>query len=137
MNVMHGNIGGMFKMLPGVEQGVAQPGIEEAGPVMRGGNFGKQFFEPRENALAAGAGSIHRPGSACRKILRVRVGGNPPDRRGLKTPIHISKSRVCSIRTCSCAGKEPEQVAAADLVFAVGQQIEAGARVTRLNSSSA
>ena len=113
-------------MLPRGEQGVAQSGVEEAGPFTRGGDFGEQFVEPRERRW--GRRRQYSPaGFACRKTCAFASVAIRRTASGLKTPIHISKSGVCSIEDVFLGREEPEQVAAANLVFAIGQQIETGA----------
>ena len=126
VNIMHRHVGGAFKIMPRGEQRVTQSGIEETRMVARGGDFGEQGFEPCKHRLrqtaAVFAGWI-RPLQNC----RVRVGGDPAD--GLRpgdTDPHFEVGRLFD-EDVFLRGKQPEQIATADLVFAVGEQVEAAA----------
>ena len=126
MNVMHWNIGGMFEILPRAKQGVAQPGIEETGTIVRGGDFGKQSVESREVALGQPP-AVLTGGIGLTQNFCVRVGGNSPDGFGFEDADPHFEIGCLLDEYVFLRRKKSEQIATVNLVFAVGQQVETGA----------
>lgn len=126
MNVAHGDIGGVFEILPGIEQRVAQAGIEVAGTFARGGDFGEQVFESREVALWQSP-TVFTGGICLTQNFCVRVGGNSPHGLGFEDADPHFEIGCLFNEDVFLRRKKPEQIATANLVFAIGQQVEARA----------
>ena len=93
---------------------------------MRPGDFSEQSFESGERALwqapAVFPGRVGLPQNP-----GVRVGRNPPDGFGLEdADPHFEVGGLLD-QDMFLGRKEPEQVAAVNPIFAIGQQIETGA----------
>ena len=94
--------------------------------ITRGGDFREQGFQPSQCRLRQPA-AVFTSGICLPQNSRGRIRGNSPDgvRFGDSDP-HLEVGGLLD-EDMFLRGKQPEQIAAPDLVFAVGEQVEAAA----------
>ena len=121
---MYGRVGGVFKTLPRGKQRVAKAGIEQAGTFACGGNFHQQDFQSRKfrlrQATAVFAGWVGFPQDS-----RARVCSQPPNGLWFGDANPHFKIDGLLYQHVFLGGKQPKQIAAANLIFAIRKEIEA------------
>ena len=126
MHIVNGHIGGAFETLPGRQQSIAQAGIKKTRLFSRGGNFRQQRFQPRKNRLRKTSAILTRRIRLAQNFGS-HVRGQPPDGPRLRDANpHFEIGRLLN-QDVFLRGKQPEQIAPANLIFAIGEQVKPAA----------
>jgi hypothetical protein len=113
-------------MLPSGEEGEPEASVEQAVILLHGGDVGEEGFQFVESGLGQ-ASAIFTGGVGLTQDAGGGIGSDLADGFGFyDADPHLEVGRLLDEHVF-LRGEKPEEIATADLVFAVGEQIEAGA----------
>lgn len=126
MHAIRGDLTGMLKTLPCVQQGIGKAGIEQTGFVRGLRNLHKNIFESGEVGLAQAAAGLSCEASLQQRKERGVNRGTPDEPATKDDDPHLEVWRLFDEHMLLC-GEEPKKIAPPDLILPIAQQVGSGA----------